>query len=221
MTTNQNTRFWTPENSKFYKEFRYIHLDQSSHEIRLLKINANGIAKHSLISNVSLEYAPRYTALSYCAGDPNKTRTIEVDGQSFAAFKTLNEAIDNAVRFWADRFPGNILYLWADQICINQSDNSERTHQVNLMRDIYSRAENVLIWLPTTMPSGSKLRIRYSGKGVQHDGWRFLVQRFATADSVEIEVEIEHDTLEQRYYDHLNRSNKVFLNRKQRDSLKA
>ncbi|KAF4951189.1 hypothetical protein FGADI_7680 [Fusarium gaditjirri] len=37
--------------------------------------------------------------------------------------------------------------LWVDAICINQSDTSERTHQVGMMREIYSTASRVLIYL--------------------------------------------------------------------------
>jgi hypothetical protein len=36
---------------------------------------------------------------------------------------------------------------WIDQICVNQDDISERNHQVGLMKDIYSRAAKVLVWL--------------------------------------------------------------------------
>lgn len=37
--------------------------------------------------------------------------------------------------------------LWVDAICINQKDFNERGHQVGIMRDIYSKAPQVLIWL--------------------------------------------------------------------------
>ena len=37
--------------------------------------------------------------------------------------------------------------LWIDQICINQDDVHERNEQVALMHRIYSKAENVVIWL--------------------------------------------------------------------------
>jgi hypothetical protein len=37
--------------------------------------------------------------------------------------------------------------LWADSVCINQSDVRERSHQVGLMHSIYRCAEYVGIWL--------------------------------------------------------------------------
>jgi hypothetical protein len=37
--------------------------------------------------------------------------------------------------------------LWIDAICINQMDLDERNHQVKLMAYIFSRAQEVLVWL--------------------------------------------------------------------------
>jgi hypothetical protein len=37
--------------------------------------------------------------------------------------------------------------LWVDAICINQKDKKERGHQVGMMRNVYSKATEVLVWL--------------------------------------------------------------------------
>jgi hypothetical protein len=37
--------------------------------------------------------------------------------------------------------------LWIDALCINQDDVNERTQQVRMMGDVYSSAEQVIIWL--------------------------------------------------------------------------
>ena len=42
---------------------------------------------------------------------------------------------------------GVIIPLWVDAVCINQTNISERTTQVRMMRTIYSRAACVLVWL--------------------------------------------------------------------------
>lgn len=39
------------------------------------------------------------------------------------------------------------LLLWIDALCINQDDLQERSHQVQMMKQIYSRASSVLVWL--------------------------------------------------------------------------
>ncbi|KAI1077748.1 heterokaryon incompatibility protein-domain-containing protein [Whalleya microplaca] len=39
------------------------------------------------------------------------------------------------------------LWFWIDAICINQNDDSEKTHQLPKMLDIYCNAWNVCIWI--------------------------------------------------------------------------
>jgi hypothetical protein len=38
-------------------------------------------------------------------------------------------------------------YVWIDAVCINQSSNAERNHQVKLMAAIYGNANVVVVWL--------------------------------------------------------------------------
>jgi hypothetical protein len=45
------------------------------------------------------------------------------------------------------RHPKLARLLWADGLCINQHDLSEKGHQVQRMGEIFAKAENVLIWL--------------------------------------------------------------------------
>jgi hypothetical protein len=40
-----------------------------------------------------------------------------------------------------------ICYLWIDAICIDQSNLKERNRQVAQMRDVYTNAESVIVWL--------------------------------------------------------------------------
>lgn len=40
--------------------------------------------------------------------------------------------------------------LWVDALCINQADISERNNQVKLMKEVYSQAERVIVWLGDT-----------------------------------------------------------------------
>lgn len=37
--------------------------------------------------------------------------------------------------------------IWIDAICINQSDDAEKSVQVAMMADIYAGAKNVIVWL--------------------------------------------------------------------------
>ncbi|KAI0097554.1 heterokaryon incompatibility protein-domain-containing protein [Nemania sp. FL0031] len=42
---------------------------------------------------------------------------------------------------------GGGLLIWIDALCINQDDLSEKSHQIQLMRDIYKKAHRVFSWL--------------------------------------------------------------------------
>jgi len=90
-----------------------------------------------------------YWALSYCAGKPTNTALMLVDGLPFNAFANLEHAIDQALQYWNSKHPNKECFLWADQICINQRDDTERTNQVNMMRRIYQRSGETLICLST------------------------------------------------------------------------
>jgi hypothetical protein len=93
-------------------------------------------------------HAGKYTTISYCAGDPKKTEVIVVNGVEFNAFANLGHALRQARHFWTDRFNNNQeLILWVDQVCINQSNPLERSHQVSFMGTIYATAEQVLVSL--------------------------------------------------------------------------
>lgn len=86
---------------------------------------------------------PPYDALSYCWGHPALDAVIDLDCSrgSLAITKTL----DCALRVL--RYQDKVRRLWIDQICINQQDQSERSHQVRLMWKIYSCAEHTVVWL--------------------------------------------------------------------------
>ncbi len=98
-----------------------------------------------------------YVALSYCAGSSQSTKRILVNGQFFNVFANLAHAIECALQCWASRNADNEqdLVLWADQICINQADQSERASQVSMMREIYRNSADVYVCLSTPDPQPS------------------------------------------------------------------
>ncbi|KAK8013011.1 hypothetical protein PG991_010386 [Apiospora marii] len=93
------------------------------------------------IIHTSLEAPPPYTAISYTWGDPDDTIDIRVNGSWMKVTASLHGALE------ALRKPDDPLLVWADAICINQSDKAEQSSQVQLMRQICSQAETVMAWL--------------------------------------------------------------------------
>lgn len=69
--------------------------------------------------------------------------SVLINGLSLSITKNLAEAI-SALR---ELTKVRTLFIWADAICVNQSDTVERSLQVRLMTAIYRCAECVVIWL--------------------------------------------------------------------------
>ncbi|KAH9203637.1 heterokaryon incompatibility protein-domain-containing protein [Leptodontidium sp. 2 PMI_412] len=93
------------------------------------------------VKDVSLSSNTPYEALSYVWGDPTVKVPIECSGRKLNITTNLFDALK---RF---RLPDADRVLWVDAICINQFDLEEKNIQVPLMKDIYSKASVVLIWL--------------------------------------------------------------------------
>ncbi|KAG7284758.1 hypothetical protein NEMBOFW57_009369 [Staphylotrichum longicolle] len=87
--------------------------------------------------------APPYKALSYSWGEKNQPRrVIFIDNRPFS----ITESLDSALRHLRHNRT-EPLVIWIDQICIMQTDNPEKSIQVDMMASIYSCAEQVLVWL--------------------------------------------------------------------------
>jgi len=131
----------------------YRPLDFDTFEIRLLRVHEG--PRHRIITcsleHVSLINPPEYTALSYCWGDANKTVAINLQGWGDVQVSSnLEEAL---VHIRDMDHPdigmgGKGMALWVDALCINQQDPVERSQQVRHMRQVYSRAREVISWVP-------------------------------------------------------------------------
>ena len=82
-----------------------------------------------------------FHAMSYVWGDSSKKKRIYCDGKGLDIGQNLYEALVE------HRRRGTRHGLWVDAICINQGCTIERTEQVRLMGNIYSRASGTTIWL--------------------------------------------------------------------------
>ncbi|SCO53238.1 related to heterokaryon incompatibility protein het-6 [Fusarium fujikuroi] len=89
------------------------------------------------------ETCPPYSALSYTwaddNGDASPSNLIFLDGEQKVMRITRN--CDRALRSLRQKHQS--VLLWVDSICINQLSPSERSHQVGLMKTIYSKAAAV------------------------------------------------------------------------------
>ena len=117
-------------------------------EIRLLRAHPAASIEDPLICDlriVSLSSKPEYAALSYTWGPPLFDHQITCDGRRLMITGSLHWALR---RFRATGWQ----MLWADQICIDQSNLDERSQQVLLMKAIYEKALTVFVYLGEGSP---------------------------------------------------------------------
>ncbi|VUC38080.1 unnamed protein product, partial [Clonostachys rosea] len=125
----------------------YGNLEISGRQIRLLTILSTEPEISCRLEVANLGDAKQFNALSYVWGDPTVTDTILVNGHRIQATTNLVSALQYAPRHLGESKHAMSLKLWVDAICINQEDLKEKSHQVSLMKDIYSQSGVVLCWL--------------------------------------------------------------------------
>ncbi|RSL68054.1 hypothetical protein CEP54_002941 [Fusarium duplospermum] len=96
---------------------------------------------HYTISTFDINTAPNYHALSYEWGPKSPLQTIHVMGQPTKIRSNLFHFLSRL------KARASYDYLWCDSICIDQTNDHERSHQVQLMNRIYRKAQSVLVWL--------------------------------------------------------------------------
>lgn len=106
---------------------------------------------HSNLFHCNQPLIDNYSALSYVWGDANNRKTVSVDEKPLL----VTASLDPALRHLRDRKKD--VMIWADGICINQSDYEEKNTQVNLMALIYEAASHTIIFLGETTPEGDKI----------------------------------------------------------------
>jgi hypothetical protein len=139
--------------------FHHDPLDQEVDSIRLIEILPDSDdqvirckMRHATISEAS------YECLSYTWLPKFPEHEIEVNGheltvgdnlyQFLAAHRTYQRGLHPpGYSNHSDDLNPTLPSFWIDAICIDQSNLSERNHQVRQMGRIYRRAQQVLIWL--------------------------------------------------------------------------
>jgi hypothetical protein len=135
--------------------YKYKPLRKNLPEIRLVTIEKAELPHAPLrlqLDHADLSSKPHYFALSYTWGSPGpnfpaewsdgSTRCIKIDDQDFHVHLNLFSALE--MLRWKFNLEAK---FWIDAICIDQSSDEERNHQVPLMKTIYSTALSTLAWL--------------------------------------------------------------------------
>ena len=103
------------------------------------------------IRTTSLNDPCRYQTMSYAWGptyadQSHLTHLIICNGCEMRVTASLHAGL---CRIRARLKPHDIFWptLWADAICIDQTNEDERGHQVGVMADIFTKAKRLIIWL--------------------------------------------------------------------------
>lgn len=137
--------------------YQYEPLSSPASQIRLLELlPGHGIIQCRLKVTSLGEAKSTYEPISYCwkaytrehwLGSTYKEKKkqkrirVRIDGADFY----INENLHGALRQM--RLESTVRVLWADAICINQTDETEKSAQVAIMGDIYRNGRTTLAWL--------------------------------------------------------------------------
>jgi len=133
------------------EQYRYTPLpwETKPETIRLIKL-LPGFSRDQItctIKQVSLQDRPEYEALSYCWGKADDVQESIIIKDHHGADFSLPVRTNLFAALQQLRDMEEPKYVWADAICINQSDLDERRRQVLLMCQIYNGAQETQIWL--------------------------------------------------------------------------
>ncbi|KAF2108054.1 heterokaryon incompatibility protein-domain-containing protein, partial [Lophiotrema nucula] len=140
--------------------YTYTPLNASKQQIRVLCFDPSKPPRPDGLLECSLEHIslrglqrPIYYAISYVWGNASAREELIIGGtrvnvpaSSAAASLEIHRRLTyHQAERQRRSYP--IVRLWLDAVCINQSDEHERSQQVAMMHQVYSKAYEVLIWL--------------------------------------------------------------------------
>lgn len=134
--------------------YEYDSLDDPESDIRLCTIlparsDSNDTLIRLRIESCRLTDAKdEYDAVSYTWGSDEHLNKVLVNDQ----YMLLRNNVYHFLLHCRENSLQHLPKLWIDSICINQSDSGEKSHQVRFMKEIFSSAHTVLIWLPEESP---------------------------------------------------------------------
>lgn len=138
----------------------YAPLNAKKREFRLLTICSGSFDDEVRCNLVPVQMGskPSYAALSYYRGSKDERATIKVNGQAISVTQNL----ELALKYFRKNKSHTV--IWVDAVCINQEDIVEKSSQVCLMRDIYSRGMPIILFIYHTKANS------YSGHGLNLAG---------------------------------------------------
>ncbi len=128
-------------------DIRLLKLVERSSEADITKSRITGTLIHRSLDDLVKEPPTSgYLAISYTWGDPVPTNRLWLSDKEYLPI--TESAAYILQRVTCDE------YLWIDSVCINQSDNNEKSIQLSYMWSIYKYAKKVLAWTGSAEDNG-------------------------------------------------------------------
>ncbi|KAH8596691.1 heterokaryon incompatibility protein-domain-containing protein [Bisporella sp. PMI_857] len=128
---------------KLQRVNHYSPLDRQTNELRVLILHSGTEADQiqCTLKTYRLDDCPAFEALSYAWGDSELVEPVFINKSRVMVTHNLGVALRHL------RYTQWSRTLWIDAVCINQANVEERNHQVFMMNQVYSAANQVLVWL--------------------------------------------------------------------------
>lgn len=124
-----------------------LPIPKGSKTVRLLDLNSSTRIDDPLVGNLRLasldqKAYPQFNALSYVwGGGVSQQDNIACGISEIPITRNCRDALRQIRELCGTNT------LWVDAICIDQTNDKEKAHQVPLMEEIYTKANMVYIWL--------------------------------------------------------------------------
>lgn len=140
-----------------------IHLPLTDGQIRLLKLKPARTQSDPIecsLFPISPTKDTPYEAVSYVWGNQVRDKVIKVNEVDFQIPGNLFELLPYLRQHDSDRV------LWIDGLCIDQTNDVEKSRQVNMMDDIYKGASHVVMFLGREW-DGLDIAVKYLGAAAE------------------------------------------------------
>ena len=121
----------------------YAYKTLKIQEIRLLELfpGQGDTPIEGIVSHVPVDKAAKFYAISYVWGPALKPYFLQTSEGKIPLTTSLHSALKRL------RSTDTPIILWADAICINQSNDYEKALQIRLLPTIFQSAEQVFAWI--------------------------------------------------------------------------
>ncbi|CAN9155930.1 unnamed protein product [Alternaria alternata] len=147
----------------------YKHQELRQDQIRLLTTKCIDGSVEIEIDQYTLTEDLDYDAISYVWGSAPALVTVNCNDRPLVVTSTALEMLHYLHRHQTNTTTRKI---WIDAICINQEDEEEKGTQIPLMREIYSRARAVVVWMGLSTPETDIFFTEFQEMRVKLKTWK-------------------------------------------------